>query len=105
MPAPAALQALAEPQRLAILELLRDGERPVGELVDRLQLSQPGVSKHLRVLREAGLVEVRPDAQRRLYRIRPEPLADLDAWLAAYRRLWTTHLDRLEDNLDQRRKT
>jgi DNA-binding transcriptional ArsR family regulator len=101
----AALQALAEPRRLAILELLRDGERPVGELVGALGLSQPAVSKHLRVLRDAGLVEARVDAQRRLYRIRPEPLADLDAWLAAYRRLWTTHLDRLEDHLDQRRTT
>ena len=96
---------LAEPTRRRILDLLHPGERSVGDLVDRLGLSQPGVSKHLRVLREAGLVEVRPDAQRRLYRIRPEPLADLDAWLAAYRRLWTTHLDRLEDHLDQRRKT
>jgi DNA-binding transcriptional ArsR family regulator len=89
---------------VAILDLLRDGERPVGELVDRLGVSQPAVSKHLRVLKEAGLVEVRSDAQRRLYRIRPEPLAELDDWLAAYRELWTTHLDRLEDHLDRRRK-
>jgi DNA-binding transcriptional ArsR family regulator len=101
----AAFQALSEPRRLAILELLRDGERPVGELVDHLSLSQPAVSKHLRVLRDAGLVEARVDAQRRLYRIRPEPLADLDEWLAAYRKLWTTHLDRLETHLDQRRIT
>ena len=84
----AALQVLAEPRRLAILDLLRDGERPVGELVDRLRLSQPAVSKHLRVLREAGLVEARPDAQRRLYRIRPEPLTTMYAsscsrWLCA----------------------
>jgi DNA-binding transcriptional ArsR family regulator len=100
-----ALQALAEPRRVAILELLRDGERPVGELVGRLGLSQPAVSKHLRVLKDAGLVEARVDAQRRLYRIRPEPLADLDKWLAPYRRLWTTHLDRLEDHLEERRKT
>jgi DNA-binding transcriptional ArsR family regulator len=100
----AALQVLAEPRRLAILELLRDGERPVGELVDRLGVSQPAVSKHLRVLKDAGLVAVRADAQRRLYRIRPEPLAELDDWLAAYRKLWTTHLDRLEDHLDRRRK-
>jgi DNA-binding transcriptional ArsR family regulator len=99
----AALQVLAEPRRLAILELLRDGEQPVGELVDRLGLSQPAVSKHLRVLRESGLVEARVDAQRRLYRIRPEPLADLDEWLASYRKLWSTHLDLLEDHLDQRR--
>ena len=100
----AALQVLAEPRRLAILEQLRDGERPVGELVDCLGLSQPSVSKHLRVLKDTGLVEVRPDAQRRLYRIRPEPLAELDQWLASYRELWTTHLDQLETHLDRRRK-
>ena len=99
----AALQVLAEPRRLSIVELLRDGEQAVSELVGRLGLSQPAVSKHLRVLRDAGLVEARVDAQRRLYRIRPEPLADLDVWLASYRKLWTTHLDRLEDHLDQRR--
>src|ERR671928_1559722 len=104
MGALAALQVLAEPRRLEILDLLRDGERPVGELVDRVGLSQPAVSKHLRVLKEAGLVEARAEAQRRLYRIRPEPLAELDAWLASYRKLWTTHLDRLEDHLDRRRK-
>jgi DNA-binding transcriptional ArsR family regulator len=100
----AALQVLAEPRRLQILNLLRDRERPVGELVDQLGVSQPAVSKHLRVLRDAGLVEARADAQRRLYRIRPEPLAELDQWLASYRELWTTHLDRLEDHLDRRRK-
>ena len=77
---------------------------PVGELVDQLDLSQPAVSKHLRVLKEAGVVEARPVGQRRLYRIRPEPLAELDEWLAPYRRLWATHLDRLEDHLDRRRK-
>jgi DNA-binding transcriptional ArsR family regulator len=97
-------QVLAEPQRVAILDLLRDGERPVGDLVAELPLSQPAVSKHLRVLKEAGLVDVRADAQRRLYRIRPEPLAELDAWLASYRQLWTTHLDRLEAHLDRKRK-
>jgi DNA-binding transcriptional ArsR family regulator len=101
----AALQVLAEPRRTAILELLRDGERPVSELVELLQLSQPAVSKHLRVLRDAGLVEARVDAQRRLYRIRPEPLAELDDWLTPYRKLWTTHLDRLEEHLRQRRTT
>ena len=98
-----ALHVLAEPNRQAILELLREGERPVGELVEQLALSQPAVSKHLRVLKEAGLVEARADAQRRLYRIRPEPLAELDDWLAPYRRLWTSHLDRLEDHLERRR--
>lgn len=97
-------QVLGEPSRQAILDLLREGERPVGELVDHLHLSQPAVSKHLRVLKEAGLVEARADAQRRLYRIRPEPLAELDAWLAPYRWLWAARLDRLEDHLDRRRK-
>ena len=92
---------LAEPRRREILDLLRAGERPVGELVDQLGLTQPGVSKHLRVLREAGLVEVRRDAQRRWYRLCPEPLAEVDAWLAPYRRLWETHLDALERHLDR----
>lgn len=86
------------------MEALRDGEHPVSDLVGALGLSQPAVSKHLRVLRDAGMVEARVDAQRRLYRIRPEPLIDLDHWLASYRQLWTTHLDRLEDHLDKRRK-
>jgi DNA-binding transcriptional ArsR family regulator len=98
-----ALRALAEPRRQAILDLLRDGELPVGELVARLNMSQPATSKHLRVLKEAGLVEVRVDAQRRLYRIRAEPLAELDAWLATYRELWAASLDRLEEHLDRRR--
>ena len=105
MSALTALHVLGEPRRLQILDLLRDGERPVGQIVERLGLSQPAVSKHLRVLKDAGLVEARADAQRRLYRIRPEPLAELDDWLASYRALWTTHLDRLEDHLDQRRST
>src|SRR5437667_11818720 len=104
MAALSALQVLGEPSRQAILDLLRDGERPVGELVDQLSLSQPAVSKHLRVLKEAGLVEARADGQRRLYRIRPEPLAELDDWLAPYRRLWEAHLDRLEGHLDRRRQ-
>jgi len=94
------LQALGEPSRQAILDLLRDGERPVGELVAELGLTQPAVSKHLRVLKDVGLVEARVDAQRRLYHIRPEPLVELDEWLATYRRLWATRLDRLEDHLD-----
>ncbi|MBV9582195.1 MAG: helix-turn-helix transcriptional regulator [Chloroflexi bacterium] len=99
----AAFRALAEPHRVEILDLLRDREQTVGHLVDRLGLSQPAVSKHLRVLKEAGLVEARIDAQRRLYHVRPEPLAELDAWLEPYRRLWEHRLDRLEHHLDQRR--
>ena len=99
------LQVIAEPRRQAILDLLRNGELPVGELVDRLGMSQPLVSKHLRVLKDAGLVQVRADAQRRLYRIRPEPLAEIDHWLAPYRELWSTSLDRLERHLDSRRST
>ena len=93
-------QVLAEPSRQAILDLLCDGELPVGELVARLGMSQPAVSKHLRVLRDAGLVTARADAQRRLYRIRPDPLAELDAWLAPYRKFWSASLDRLEEHLD-----
>ncbi|MGH2716082.1 MAG: ArsR/SmtB family transcription factor [Solirubrobacteraceae bacterium] len=92
---------LAEPTRRRILDLLLDRERPVGELVRRLDASQPGISKHLRVLREAGLVEVRHDAQRRFYRVRPEPLAEIDAWLAPYRRLWARRLDALQRHLDE----
>ncbi|MPZ90568.1 MAG: metalloregulator ArsR/SmtB family transcription factor [Actinobacteria bacterium] len=95
-----ALEVLAEPNRRRILDLLREAERPVGELVAALGVSQPAVSKHLRVLREAGLVEVRPDAQRRIYRVRPDPLRDLDEWLAPYRFLWGARLDDLEKHLD-----
>jgi DNA-binding transcriptional ArsR family regulator len=94
-------EVLAEPNRRRILDLVREQERPVGELVDQLRLSQPAVSKHLRILREAGLVEVRTDAQRRLYRVNPGPLRDLDAWLAPYRRMWAGRLDDLERHLDQ----
>jgi DNA-binding transcriptional ArsR family regulator len=90
---------LAEPARREILDLLRERERSVGELVVDLKLSQPGVSKHLRVLRDAGLVTARADAQRRLYRVRPEPLAEIDEWLAPYRRMWTDSLDALEVHL------
>jgi DNA-binding transcriptional ArsR family regulator len=93
-------EVLAEPTRRRILDLLRERERSVGELVSRLTISQPGVSKHLRVLREAGLVEVRTDAQRRWYGLRAEPLTEVDAWLAPYRRLWAQRLDALERHLD-----
>ena len=92
-------ELLAEPNRRRILDLLRDGERSVGELVERLHMSQPAVSKHLRVLRDSGLVDVRVDAQRRLYRLRPEPLREVDAWLSPYRRLWEGRLDRIERHL------
>ncbi|MCK1796147.1 metalloregulator ArsR/SmtB family transcription factor [Streptomyces sp. XM4193] len=94
--------ALADPTRRRLLDLLRERPRPVGELVDELEMSQPRVSKHLRVLREAGLVTVRVDAQRRWYELRPQPLAELDAWLAPYRRLWGESLDALERHLDAR---
>ena len=93
-------EVLAEPNRRRILDLLQASECPVGDLVERLDLSQPAVSKHLRILREAGLVEVRADAQRRLYRVRPEPLRTLDEWLAPYRRMWAESLDDLEQHLD-----
>ncbi|GAB1513030.1 ArsR/SmtB family transcription factor [Actinophytocola sp. KF-1] len=93
-------EVLAEPRRREILDLLRDGERLVGDLVERLELAQPTVSKHLKVLKGAGLVEVRQDAQRRWYRLRPAPLAEIDAWLAPYRRMWTDSLDALERHLD-----
>ena len=92
-------EVLAEPKRRQILELLRTREHSVGELVEALDLSQPAVSKHLRVLKQAGLVEVQVDAQRRLYTLRAEPLKEVDAWLTAYRRLWEDHFDRLDDYL------
>ncbi|HLK42895.1 MAG TPA: metalloregulator ArsR/SmtB family transcription factor [Thermoleophilia bacterium] len=98
----AVMEALAEPNRRRIVELLRDGERSVGELVRETGLTQPAVSKHLRSLKNAGLVEVRREAQRRIYRIRPQPLAELDAWLEPYRRLWNGHLDLLERHLKER---
>ena len=97
-------EVLAEPTRRRILDLLRDRERPVGELVEHLALSQPGVSKHLRVLREAGLVEVRHEAQRRLYGLRVEPLVEVDEWLEPYRRFWASRLDALERHLDEQAK-
>jgi DNA-binding transcriptional ArsR family regulator len=93
-------EILAEPNRRQILDLLLEHERPVGELVERLELSQPAVSKHLRILREAGLVDVRGDAQRRLYRVQPAPLKAVDEWLAPYRRMWANALDDLERHLD-----
>src|SRR3978361_117864 len=87
------LEVIAEPTRRRILDAVRDGERSVGELVEQVGMHQPGVSRHLKVLRDAGLVEVRRDAQRRLYRLRPEPLMELDAWLEPYRAEGTARLD------------
>ena len=95
---------VAEPNRRAILSLLLSSERSVGEIERKLRLSQPSVSKHLRVLREAGFVESRIEAQRRLYRLRPEPLMELDAWLVPFRRFWSKHVDALEQHLDKMEK-
>jgi DNA-binding transcriptional ArsR family regulator len=95
-----AFAAVAEPHRRQILDRLRDGECAVGDLVELLRLSQPGVSKHLRILREARLVAVRADGKRRVYRLAPAPLAEVDAWLDDYRQYWTERLDALEDHLE-----
>jgi DNA-binding transcriptional ArsR family regulator len=95
------LRALAEPNRFQIVELLLDGPRPVGDMVDRLHLRQPQVSKHLRVLSDAGLVDVRVDAQRRIYALRPEPLQELEVWLERYRRLWEGNFQRLDALLEE----
>jgi DNA-binding transcriptional ArsR family regulator len=92
---------IAEPNRRAILSLLASSEQSVGEIERRLRMSQPTVSKHLRVLREAGVVEATIDAQRRVYRVNPKPLQEVDAWLAPFRQLWSTHLDALERHLDR----
>jgi DNA-binding transcriptional ArsR family regulator len=93
-------EVLAEESRRRILDVLAEGERPVGDLVETLALSQPAVSKHLKVLREAGLVESRVDAQRRIYRVRAEPLREVDVWLAPYRRQWAARLTALERHLE-----
>jgi DNA-binding transcriptional ArsR family regulator len=93
-------EALAEPNRRRILDLLLERERPVNDLVGLLRVSQPAVSKHLRVLRDAGLVEARVDAQRRVYRVRAEPLRELDDWLAPYRATWASRLEALESHLE-----
>lgn len=92
---------LAEPKRREILDLLREGEQPAGSIVDKVGLAQPTVSQHLKVLREAGLVVVRADANRRIYRLRPGALLELDSWLDPYRRLWAGRLDALGQHLDQ----
>jgi DNA-binding transcriptional ArsR family regulator len=94
-------EVIAEPNRRAILNLLVSSQQSVGEIERQLQMSQPAVSKHLRVLREAGFVEATVEAQRRLYRLRPEPLQEVDAWLTPFRRFWSAHVDALERHLDR----
>ena len=96
-----AFEIIAEPNRRAILSLLVSSEQSVGEIERQLDMTQPTVSKHLRVLRDAGFVEATVDAQRRLYRLKPEPLQEIDAWLEPFRRFWSTHLDALERHLDR----
>jgi DNA-binding transcriptional ArsR family regulator len=98
-------EIIAEPNRRAILSLLAGSEQSVGEIERQLRMSQPTVSKHLRVLRDAGFVEATVDAQRRLYRLKPEPLQELDAWLDQFRRFWSAHVDALERHLDRMEKS
>ncbi|MGA3036610.1 MAG: metalloregulator ArsR/SmtB family transcription factor [Vulcanimicrobiaceae bacterium] len=98
-------EIIAEPNRRAILSLLVSSQQTVGEIERRLRMSQPTVSKHLRVLREAGFVESTVDAQRRLYRLKPEPFAEMDAWLSQFRRFWSAHVDALERHLDRMAQT
>jgi DNA-binding transcriptional ArsR family regulator len=98
-------EIIAEPSRRAILSLLAASEQSVGEIERQLDMPQPTVSKHLRVLREAGFVESTVDAQRRLYRLTPEPLQEVDAWLAPFRRFWSAHVDALERHLDRMNKS
>ncbi|MEX0788146.1 MAG: metalloregulator ArsR/SmtB family transcription factor [Anaerolineales bacterium] len=93
------LSAIAEPNRMRIVELLRDGPRPVGEIAGRLRLRQPQVSKHLRILRDAGLVKVHPVAQKRIYQLQAKPFKDLGSWLETFRRLWESRLDTLDEYL------
>lgn len=100
----AVLQALADPSRRTVLEILRDHAATAGELAEALPIARPGVSRHLRVLREAGLVDVRQDAQRRIYSLRPEPLVEVDEWLGEYRALWQQRLDALHTEVARGRK-
>lgn len=100
-----ALEALADPTRRRIVELLADGERSAGELAAHFRTSRPGVSRHLRVLREQGLVRARSDAQRRVYSLDPAPLAELDAWLERYRGFWTNRLDALDTEIRRRTRS
>jgi DNA-binding transcriptional ArsR family regulator len=100
----AALRALADPSRRTVVERLAQGPVTAGELADLLPIARPGVSRHLRVLREAGLVDVRREAQRRIYSLRPEPLAELDAWLGDYRKLWQNRLDALHTEIAREKR-
>ena len=99
-----AFQTLADPTRRRIVEVLRGGERPVSDLVGAVEIDQSGVSRHLRILFEAGFVQVRPDGQRRLYSLRPEPFLALDSWVGRYRALWEARLDRFAQALERKRK-
>jgi DNA-binding transcriptional ArsR family regulator len=99
-----AFQALADPTRRRIVEALRGGEQPVNDIVDRVDIHQSGVSRHLRILNQAGFVRVRPEGPKRLYSLRPEPFRELDAWLTRYRGLWEARLDKLGQELDRRQK-
>lgn len=102
---PATIEVIADPSRRRILDELLGGEQPVNVLVERLSMTQPAVSKHLRVLRDADLVDVRPDGQRRLYSLRPEPFKELDEWLEPYRQIWRSSLDKLEKHLADAQST
>lgn len=99
------LQVLADPVRLHIVDVLRTGEQSVNDIVDTVNIDQSGVSRHLRILYEGGFVDVRPDGQRRMYSLRPEPFRELDAWISGYRNLWTARLDRFGDALRRRQTT
>src|SRR5580693_1156126 len=97
-------QALADPQRLRIVETLRKGEQSVNDLLDKVEIHQSGVSRHLRILHEAGFVQVRPEGQKRLYSLCPEPFRELDAWVANYRRFWEARLDKFSEALSRKQK-
>jgi DNA-binding transcriptional ArsR family regulator len=98
------LQTLADPTRFRIVEILRDGELAVNDIVGNVAIDQSGVSRHLRILHEAGFVQIRPDGQKRLYSLRPEPFQDLDTWISTYRRMWEKRLDRFGDALQASQK-
>lgn len=105
MPVPDTFQILADPTRRKLVEALRSGERSVGELVDLVEIGQPGVSRQLAILQDAQFVVVRPEGRRRLYALRPEPFRELDDWMSTYRTIWEGRLDRLEAAIEERRGT